>query len=191
MFPSLVPVAQYFLRSSLSVWVIIKQHVPTVWRASEAVLELRHTEAPLLWEAGVHPAHAAVQASDVTSLPGFEAQVRTLQQTHKLMSRLWLLDSWDMVWRAADERPLPGRPKATGSLVAQHTVHEVVLDVLPCFSWCSTTARFVRMVSGDLVGMPAQRAAQLPVPLDRISWVCTHVHAMGRRQVLCSSQVAC
>ena len=94
-----------------------------------------------------------VQVSDVTSLPGFEAQVRTLQQTHELMSRLWLLDSWDMIWRAADEKPLPGTNEATGSLVAQHTLHEIVLDVLPCFSWCSTTARFVRMVSGDLVGM--------------------------------------
>ena len=95
----------------------------------------------------MYPAHALVQVSDVTSLPGFEAQVRTLQQTHKLMSRLWLLDSWDMVWRVADVRPLPGSNEATCSLVAQHTVHEMVLDVLPCFSWCSTTARFVRMVS--------------------------------------------
>ena len=110
------------------------------------MLNLRHKEA---LEAVVYPAHALVQVSDVTSLPGFEAQVRTLQQTHKLMSRLWLLDSWDMVWQAADEKPLRGGGETTGSLVAQHTVHEMVLDVLPCFSWCSTTARFVRMVSDD------------------------------------------
>ena len=135
----------------------------------------------------MHPAHALLQGSDVTSLPGFEAQVRTLQQTHKLMSRLWLLDSWDMVWRAADARPPPGSDEATGSLVAQHTVHEMLLDVLPCFSWCSTSARFVRMVSGDLVGMPAQCAAQLPASADRTSRVCTHMHAMAGRQVLCRS----
>ncbi len=153
----------------------------------EEVLKLRQRR---LLEAVVHPTHALVQVSDVTSLPGFAAQVRTLQQTHKLMSRLWLLDSWDMVWRAADEKPLPGGNEATGSLVAQHTVQEMLLDVLPCFSWCSTTARFVRMVSDDLVGMPAQCTAQLPASVHRSPWrALTCMPWQGGK--CCRSQLAC
>ena len=107
------------------------------------------------------------QVSDVTTLPELEAQVRTLQRAHQLMAQQWLLDSWDVIWGAADNAPLPGTVSAQGSLVAQHTAQELVLDLLPCFSWCSTTGRFVRMVRA--VDVPSPLAAGQPPPLARVT----------------------